>query len=542
MITPRVARAALGLILLVALGWRLINIGFGLPGMYDPDEPMFMITALKMLSEGTLNPGWFGHPGTTTITLVAAIDAAVASTGLLLGHYANIADFARAAYADPAMLFVPARTAMALIGTACVWLTYALGNRLHGRATGLIAAALLAVNASHIAWSQVIRTDITASAFMLASLLFAVRLADRGRLRDALLAGAFAGFATVTKWPAATVFIAIIGAAIYARLQRGSADRPLRFILAAAAACLVAMFIASPFIFLDWPTMLANVTGEISPGHLGHNSRGFLANLYFYSVDQIGGSMGIVGLGLVIGGVAVSAIRNPIARWTLLPAAGLFLALICTQNAFFSRWLMPLMPMACIFAGCALAAVGQGVARSLGGAKRAVALAALGLLVAVPSLAAAIAATTERANDTRTLAANWARTYIPPDSRVVFEHLELNLRDQPWTILFPIGDAGCIDGKKALSEGVSYDKVQQARGSSPIVDLGNVSPARLDTCRADYAILAYYDLYLVEAARYPAELATYRALLAGGRTVAIFRPVSGKIGGPVVHILALPSR
>ena len=535
-------RIALGLILLVALGWRLINIGFGLPGMYDPDEPMFMITALKMLSEGTLNPGWFGHPGTTTITLVAAIDAAVASTGLLLGDYANIADFARAAYADPAMLFVPARTAMALIGTACVWLTYALGNRLHGRATGLIAAALLAVNAAHIAWSQVIRTDINASAFMLASLLFAIRLADRGRLRDALLAGAFAGFATVTKWPAATVFIAIIGAAIYARLQRGSADRPRRFILAAGAACLAAMFIASPFIFLDWQTMLANVTGEISPGHLGHNSRGFLANLYFYTVDQIGGSMGVVGLALVIGGVAVSAILNPIARWTLLPAAGLFLALICTQNAFFSRWLMPLMPMACIFAGCALAAVGQMVARSLGGAKRAVAIAALGLFVAVPSVAAAIAATNERANDTRTLAANWARTHIPPGSRVVFEHLELNLRDQPWTILFPIGDAGCIDGKQALSEGVSYDKVQQARGTSPIVDLGNVSRARLDTCRADYAILAYYDLYLVEAARYPAELATYRALLAGGRTVATFRPASGKIGGPVVHILALPSR
>ena len=542
-ISARVAaRAALGLILGVALGWRLINIGFGLPGMYDPDEPMFMITALKMLSNGTLNPGWFGHPGSTTIMLVATIDAAVASTGLLLGHYANIDDFARAAYADPAMLFVPARTAMALIGTMCVWLTYALGNRLHGRATGLIAAALLAVNAPHIAWSQVIRTDINASAFMLACLLFAVRIADRGRLRDALLAGAFAGFATVTKWPAATVFIAIIGAAIYTRRLRGPTDRPLRQILAAAAAGLAAMFIASPFIFLDWPTMLANVTGEISPGHLGHNSQGFFANLAYYSVDQIAGSMGVIGLALVIGGVAASAIRSPIARWTLIPAAGLFLILICTQNVFFSRWLMPLLPMICIFAGCALAAVGQRVKRSFGGVKRAIAFGALGLMVAAPSLAAAIDATTERANDTRTLAAGWARKHIPSGSRVVFEHLELNLRDQPWTILFPIGDAGCIDGKQALSEGVSYDKVQKARGSSPIVDLGNVSAARLDTCRADYAILAYYDLYLVEAARYPAELATYRALLAGGRTVALFRPSRGKIGGPVVHILALPPR
>lgn len=537
MISKRVAaRAALGLILAVALGWRLHNIGFGLPSMHDPDEPMFMITALRMLSHGTLNPGWFGHPGTTTITLIAAIDAAVAATGLLTGQYANLGEFGRAAYADPAMLFVPARVAMALIGTGCVWLTYALGNRLHGRATGLIAAALLAINALHIMWSQVIRTDIHASLFMLACLLFAVRLADQGKLRDALLAGVFAGFATATKWPAASVFVAIIGAAIIARQQ------PVRRILAAAAANLAAMFVASPFIFLDWQTVLANVSGEISPGHLGHNSRGFRANLGFYLIDQIAGSMGVIGLVLVLGGVAVSAIRSPVARWTLVPAAASFLILICTQNVIFSRWMTPLMPMVCIFAGCALAAIGQVVTRSLGGVKRAVAFAALALLVGVPSLAAAINATNERATDTRTLAAQWGKAHIPSGSRVVFEHLELSIRDQPWTILFPIGDAGCIDGKRALRDGVNYDAVRKARGASPIVDLGHVAANRLDTCRADYAILAYYDLYLVEHDNYPAELATYRKLLAGGRTVAIFRPAPGKIGGPVVRILALPPR
>ena len=247
MIVERVAaRLALALILLVALGWRLHNIGFGLPSLYDPDEPIFMITALRMLAEGSLNPGWFGHPGTTTITLVALIDVIIAAWGLVTGRYADIADFSRAAYADPALLFVPARIAMALIGTGCVWLTYALGKRLHGPATGLVAAALLGVNALHIAWSQVIRTDIHASLFMLACLLFAVRIAEHGRVRDYLLAGAFAGLATATKWPAATVFIAVIGAFIFARLQRTHAGRPpLPWLIAAGGASLVAMFIAS---------------------------------------------------------------------------------------------------------------------------------------------------------------------------------------------------------------------------------------------------------------------------------------------------------
>lgn len=537
MITERTAaRATLGLILAVALGWRLHNIGFGLPSMLDPDEPMFMITALRMLAHGTLNPGWFGHPGTTTILLVAAIDAVVAATGLVTGHYADLRDFAHAAYADPALLFVPARVAMALIGTGCVWLTYTLGNRLHGRTTGLIAAALLAINALHILWSQVIRTDINASLFMLACLLFAARLADQGRLRDALLAGAFAGFATATKWPAATVFVAVIGAAIVGRQQ------PVRRIFVAAGAGLAGIFVASPFILLDWRTVLANISGEISPGHLGHNGQGFIANLHFYLIEQIAGSMGLIGLVLMLGGAALAVIRNPVARWTMVPVALVFVALISSQNLVWSRWVLPVMPLICIFAGYALAVIANWIAQSLDGLGRKIAFAALGLLVAAPSLTAAISATNERAIDTRTLAAAWGKAHIPAGSRVVFEHLELSIRDQPWTILFPIGDAGCIDGKKALSNGVNYEAVRKARGASPIVDLGHVAAGRLDTCRADYAILAYYDLYLVEHDRYPAELATYRQLLAGGRTVAIFRPVPGKIGGPVVRILALPPR
>ena len=169
MIAERRTRfVALALILLIALGWRLNNIAFGLPSMWDPDEPIFMIIPLRMLTEGTLDPGWFGHPGSTVIYLVALIDAAVAGLGIASGRYADAATFAHAAFENPAMLFVPARVAMALIGTGTVWLTYLIGKRVQGTATGLVAALLLAINGLHIAWSQVIRTDIPASLFMLA--------------------------------------------------------------------------------------------------------------------------------------------------------------------------------------------------------------------------------------------------------------------------------------------------------------------------------------------------------------------------------------
>lgn len=536
-------RIALGLILLVALGWRLHNIGFGLPSMYDPDEPIFMITALRMLAEGTLNPGWFGHPGSTTIYLVATIDAAVASIGIASGRYADIADFSRAAYADPALLFVPARVAMALIGTLCVGLTYALGRRLHGEATGLIAAALLAINALHIAWSQVIRTDINASVLMLACMMFAVRTADRRRLRDLLIAGAFAGLATATKWPASTVLIAVIGGFALAHIRSAAADRPpIWWLPAAGAAALLAIFVASPFIFLDWPTVLTNVSGEVKAGHLAHNGSGFLANLAYYLGQPVAGSMGAIGLVLALGGLAWSAIRSPVARWIMIPATLLFLSLISTQDIIWSRWVLPIMPMLCIGAGLAIVSIARLLADRLQGSGLRVAIAVMALGVGAAPVMAAIAHSRERGNDTRAQAARWASANIPPGSRVVFEHLELSLRDRPWTILFPIGSAGCVDGVALLRGGVNFDQVQQLRGSSPIIDLGNVAPSRIASCRGDYAVLAYYDLYQLERSRYPTEITTYRRLLGGGRTVALFRPVPGLSGGPVVRIVALPRR
>jgi 4-amino-4-deoxy-L-arabinose transferase-like glycosyltransferase len=528
---------ALALVLLMALAWRLNNIGFGLPGLYDPDEPMFMLIPINMLRHGTINPGWFGHPGSTTIYLVALIDAAVAAIGLLSGHYANIADLAHAAYADPSLLFIPARTAMALIAVAAVWLTYVVGRRLHGTAVGLMAAALLATNALHIAWSQVVRTDIHASVFMLASIFFAIRVAERGRLRDYLLTGASAGLAIATKWPAAVVFIAVLGAFC----SRGMPRRELAYVAAAAAAVVAAMFIASPYIFLDWRTVLANVSGEVQTGHLGHTGGTFVDNLVFY-FGQVRLSMGWFGLALVLAGVVLTLFSKSFARWTLLPATAAFIVLICTQHMIWSRWILPAIPGLCIFAALAVAEAAKGLSSAMPRAKLRLVLPIVFAIAFTGSFTEALAGSAERSNDTRIRAARWAMAHIPPGSSVLLEHLELRFRTQPWHILFPVGDAGCIDAVKALQGDVRLADVQRLRGSSPIVDLGNVNPSRLDSCKADYAILTYYDLYAAEADRFPKQLQNYKHLLRGGKTVALFRQPPGVASGPTVRIVALVQR
>jgi len=159
---------------------------------------------------------------------------------------------------------------------------------------------------------------------------------------------------------------------------------------------------------------------------------------------------------------------------------------------------------------------------------------------AAPAFAGAISQATERANDTRALADRWALEHIPAGSTVVLEHLELGLRRAPWKLLFPVGRSGCIDAVKALNGGVHYRGIQKMRGNAPIADLGNVSSEQLASCHANYAILTYYDLYLDETGHFPEEIRNYQAVLANGRTVALFRPESGRVGGPVVRIVFIP--
>lgn len=531
--------AALGFVLLLALALRLVNIGFGLPSLYDPDEPMFMLKALKLLKEGTLNPGWFGHPGSTTIYLLAVIQALVLLLGLASGRFVRVEDFATAAYADPGLLFLPSRLAMVLFGVACVYLTWVIGRRLFGTATGLLAALLLALNPLHIAWSQVIRTDVQATVFMLGCIYFAIRAWEEGRIRDYCLAGVLVGLATATKWPAGSVAIAIIGAAVGRGLAGGHWRREVVRTGIALTCSLAALVLASPYLVLDWQTALANVSGEVKPSHLGSTGMGFFANLRWYLSGQVGGSMGWIGLALALGGLAVAARARPAVRWVLLPPTLLFVALISSQGMIWSRWILPMLPLFCLYAAVATIGLARFLGRRFGKRARGLVHAAILLAAIAPSLAGAIAQTTERANDTRDRAARWAVENIPAGKAVVLEHLALGLRDQPWHILFPLGEAGCADAVNLLETEIGYEQIRQLRNGSPIVDLGNVPPQKLETCRADFAILTYFDLYEREAARFPREARNYERLLAGGRTVALFRPEPGRSGGPVVRIVAL---
>ncbi|WP_447725246.1 glycosyltransferase family 39 protein [Sphingomonas koreensis] len=525
--------AALLLVLLVAAAIRVHGVGFGLPALNDPDEPLFMMTALDMLRSGNPNPGWFGHPATLTFYAIALVMVAVAGLGIATGRFADTDAFVAAAYADPSILFLPARLFFVACGVLCVWLTFRLGKRLGGARLGLIAAALLAVNSVHVAYSQLIRTDVQMTVFVLLATLAALNILERGRWRDHALAGLFLGLGVATKWPAALFAMSPIAAAIASGKGWGRARNCAMVGIVAA----VSLFIASPFLLLDHATVIQNLTGEARPAHPGATGGGLIANIGWYVRGPLLGSFGAVGLAAIAIG-SVPALRDRRVRIAVLPGVAALALVICAQALVWERWVVPLLPFLALAAAAAICSFAGLLRARLGYRLPGFEFAVTALLTA-PMVAATLAAQTERANDTRQAASAWIMANAPRGSTVLVEHAAFDLLQNGWPLRFPLGSAGCVDAAALLAGRIPYSRVETLRAGSAVVDIGHLDRKQMAGCVARFAVFTHDQVYRAEPARYQAQLDIYRAISAGGRLRAVIRPEPGSRGGPVVHIFEL---
>jgi len=530
----RFHRLGLLLVLAAATALRLHGVGFGLPALNDADEPLFMMTAFEMLQRHSLNPQWFGHPATTTLYCLMLVMVAMAGFGIASGRYADIAAFGSAAYVDPGLVWLPARLFFVCCGVACVYLTYRAGRRLGDERLGLVAALFLAVNPIHIAYSQVIRTDVQASLFMLLCLLSTLAIMREGKWRSYLAAGAFVGLSCATKWPAAIIALSPLAVGCSRVLRdRRELPRLVGFGLASAATLLI----VSPYLLLDYPTVLRNLGSEARPYHPGATGGGFFANLGWYIAGPLLGSLGWGGL--LLASLGLIWPRRGAHEWALavLPVCAAYLAMISAESLRWERWLLPLLPFVALAAGRALCGIAELLRERLTGRRWPWAEAAAALLLAVPMVTAAHNRTVERLHDTRQMATAWLRANVPAGKTILVEHAGIDLLQGPWSFRYPLGSAGCVDARKALAGRISYSEVETRRRGSSVVDLAHVDPQRLPGCRSDFAVISHYDGYLDEQAHFEAEVARYRQVLRGARLRAVFRPEPGKSSGPVVRVV-----
>jgi 4-amino-4-deoxy-L-arabinose transferase-like glycosyltransferase len=339
----RAVWCGLALILSAALGLRLWGIKQGLPYVYNIDEAgHFVPKAVAMFPDG-LNPRYFVNP--PALTYVLHVVFAVWFGG---GH-----GVAREYALHPGEVFLVARVTVALLGTGAVWMLYLLGARLFDRRVGLLAAAIEAVAFLPVSYGHYALNDAVTLLPLTLSLFGSAGVMRHGRKRDYAFAGIGLGLACASKYTAgiAIVPLAAASAAHYLDTPPGRGSRVLIGVALAGVCALGSFLLANPYALLDFQLFHSELIHQSS---LADEAQGKLgapqeSGLLYYLWSFIWGLGWLPALAALGGAIAIWW-RSARIGWLLVPAAVLFLAFMGLQDRYFGRWLLPILPIACVLA------------------------------------------------------------------------------------------------------------------------------------------------------------------------------------------------
>lgn len=103
--------------------------------------------------------------------------------------------------------FLAARILIAAVSVATVFLTFYLGNELHSRRTGLLAAAMTATSLGFIIYGKIAMMDIPLSFLIILSIFFFHRAVKNHSTAYVYLFCLTAGFSTLVKGPVSLIII-----------------------------------------------------------------------------------------------------------------------------------------------------------------------------------------------------------------------------------------------------------------------------------------------------------------------------------------------
>jgi hypothetical protein len=228
-------------LLLCAVFLRFAGLDWGVPGQHHfislhPDEFRLVDPVARSLASGEVSPETYNY-GSLPFDLLWMVARLSSAWGHLPTH---------------AELILIGRTWTALFGSGTVALVFLLGRRIAGARVGLLAAALLAFAPGHVQHSHFATVDVPAAFFVTLALWLAARAGETSGA--ALLAGAAAGLAAATKYPAGWVLLVVIFMVGWsAEPQRHGLGRVrLRSVALACLAALAAFLCAIPYLFGEW--------------------------------------------------------------------------------------------------------------------------------------------------------------------------------------------------------------------------------------------------------------------------------------------------
>ena len=271
---------ALAVVLVVALWLRVTGLGFGLPYLYNSDEPNKVRIALDMVQKGDLNPHFFKKPTLfmyANAALMLPYFAWAKATGKIesVGKVkAPVQLMLGVGRIDNPDLMLLGRALSAGVGMLGVGLAFVVGRRYFSRdEPALLGALALAVSPRHVIESHYIETNVFVVAGLLGVCWAALKLYERGSRNDYLLTGFLVGIAASCKYTGVVGIVFFVTAHF---LRSGWKVVLSRDLLLGLLAVPVGLLLGTPYALLDLPAFLKDTVFEVRHYSSGHD--GFEGN------------------------------------------------------------------------------------------------------------------------------------------------------------------------------------------------------------------------------------------------------------------------
>lgn len=282
-------------VLVLALAVRLWTIDWGLPYVYDPDEPLVLSATVHMLKRGDPNPHWFHYPSLVfylhggILAVGAWIASGFSSSGFIDSlTYPDVTAMGSALLESKWTLFVP-RLVTAMLSVATAGLVYAVVRRVTQRRIGAVFAGLLMALIPLVVREARQFAPDTIAMFATAGVIWgSLRLYHEGSTKNYVIAGALVGLAAGSKYNA-VLSAAMVVAAHFLRADRSPGLLNRRLLMSGYVTVLV-FLLTTPYAILDWPRFTNDVGWALyrySTGHPGLEGNGLLY------IAMIGGSFSL---------------------------------------------------------------------------------------------------------------------------------------------------------------------------------------------------------------------------------------------------------
>ncbi len=256
-------------ILVSACVLRVCGIWYGLPSVYNSDEPFNVVNALAYGAKQSLEPTYHVYPALYSYVLLG-VYGLYYGAGLLAGNFSGPIDFGSTYFIDASGFYLTGRFLSAVVGVATVWLVFVIGRRFFSRQTGYCAAALLTFSYAHTDLSHWILPEALLALLCSWALFQILRFHDQPSWQAGAMAGILAGLAISTKYNAGFLILPLILTSCFSAMRPTAILRSVCLNLVAVAC---GFFAGSPYWLLSFASYWADLKytlGHVSSGMVGH--------------------------------------------------------------------------------------------------------------------------------------------------------------------------------------------------------------------------------------------------------------------------------